>query len=192
MFDDAVRRPLLAMAPRWRPVSGSSILVDSLDEALGFSADNNIAQLLAVATDFPPQVRFLVTSRSNSERVFDLVGKSTLDLLADAPPNVDEVKPYVLARLAGVPEPDRSVAAARVAAKSEGNFLYAHHVVLDLLARGALADADTLDLPDSLEGVYRKYLQRELGSNPTRWNDGYRPILGSIAVARGEGLTRTS
>src|SRR5262249_16087539 len=119
------------------------------------------------------------------------VGKSSLDLLADAPPNLDEVAPYVHAHLVNVPEPDRTTAAKRVAAKSEGNFLYAHHVATDLIARGTpLADPDTLELPDTLEGVYRMYLERERGSNRTRWNDVYRPILGPIAVARGEGLTK--
>lgn len=191
IFDEAVRRPLMAMADTLPAAARIVILVDSLDEALGFASDNSIAHLLALARDFPPQVRFLLTSRSNNDRVFDLVGRSTLDLLADAPASLDEVKPYVVARLAGVPEPDRSVAASRIAAKSEGNFLYAHHVVNDLLARGVpVSDADTLDLPDALEGVYRSYLERETGASRTRWNDVYRPILGPIAVARGEGLTK--
>src|SRR4029079_14341039 len=182
------------------------ILVDSLDEALGFGADNNLVQLLGVANDFPPQVRFILTSRSNNERVFDLVGPSRLDLIANAPANIHEVRPYVTGTLAPppahlrtphpprrapLPEPDRTTAALRIAAKSEGNFLYAHQVVDDLLSRGnAISDADTLDLPDALEGVYRKYLERELGANRARWNDVYRPLLGLIAVARGDGLTR--
>ncbi len=191
LFDEAVRRPLLAMSSTLPSTGRIPILVDSLDEALGFSADGSIVHLLALANDFPAQVRFLLTSRSNSERVFDLVGQSTLDLLTNAPASLDEVRPYVWGRLAAVPEPERSVAADRIASKSDGNFLYAHHVVNDLLASGAaIGDADTLDLPDALEGVYRKYLERELGSNRARWNDVYRPILGPIAVARGEGLTK--
>jgi hypothetical protein len=191
LFDEAVRRPLLAMSSTLPPSERIPILVDSLDEALGFSADGSIGHLLALANDFPAQVRFLLTSRSHSERVFDLVGPSTLDLLTNAPASLDEVRPSVWGRLAALPEPERSVAADRIASKSEGNFLYAYHVVNDLLTRGAaIADADTLDLPDALEGVYRKYLERELGSNRTRWNDVYRPILGPIAVARGDGLTK--
>src|SRR6185295_9543674 len=191
LFDDAVRRPLLAMSPALSPGDRVVILVDSLDEALAFGADTNIAQLLRLAGDFPPQVRFLLTCRTNSERVFDLVGKPTLDLLLNAPPNLDEVEPYVFARLSGMPEADRAVAASRIAAKSEGNFLHAHHVVNDLLARRApISDADTRELPDALEGVYRMYLERELGASRARWNDVYRPILGPIAVARGEGLTK--
>lgn len=193
MFDEAVRRPLQELAASVPAGERIVILVDSLDEALTFNAENNIVQLLRLADDFPPQVRFLLTCRSNSDRVCDLVGQSRLDLIADAPPSLDEVAPYVIARLQAMPEPGRSVAASRVSAKSEGNFLYAHHVVNDLLARGnghGITDADTLDLPDALEGVYRTFLERELASNRTRWNDVYRPILGPIAVARGDGLTK--
>ncbi len=191
LFDDAVRRPLKEMAGGLNAGERIVILVDSLDEALGFSADNNIAQLLGVASDFTASVRFVLTCRSNSDRVFELVGESTLDLIRDAPPSLDEVTPYVAARLRSVPEPERSVAASRVAAKSEGNFLYAHHVVEDLLSRGGrVADSDTLDLPTTLEGVYRKSLERGLASSATRWNDAYRPIMGAIAVARGDGLTK--
>jgi hypothetical protein len=193
LFDEAVRRPLQELAATVAAGERIVILIDSLDEALTFNAENNIVQLLGLADDFPPQVRFLLTCRSSSDRVFDLVGPSTLDLIADAPPSLDEVTPYVMARLQSVPEPGRSVAAARISAKSEGNFLYAHHVVNDLLSQSnghGIADADTLDLPDALEGVYRKFLERELASNRTRWNDVYRPIVGSIAVARGDGLTK--
>ena len=191
LFDEAVRRPLKALAATLPATERLVILVDSLDEALTFSAQDNIVQLLGLAKDFPPQVRFLLTSRSNSERVFDLVGPSTLDLIADAPPALDEVLPYVAGRLASIPEPGRSVAASRISAKSAGNFLYAHHVVNSLLTPGkTITDADTLDLPDSLEDVYRDFLERELASSRTRWNDVYRPILGAIAVARGDGLTK--
>jgi hypothetical protein len=99
------------------------ILVDSLDEALSFNPDVNIAQLLRLVQDFPPQVHF--TSRSNNQWLFDLVGEPTLDLIADAPPGLDEVRAYAVSRLDLVLGPRRSVAAQRVADKSNGNFLYA-------------------------------------------------------------------
>jgi hypothetical protein len=190
VFDQAVRRPLEALCAQ-SPTERIVVLVDSLDEALGFSAENNIVQLLKLANDFPPQVRFFLTCRSNSVRVFDLVGRPTLDLIADAPAGLDEVRLYAASHLHAVTEPGRSSAAERIAEKSKGNFLYAYHVLNDLAQRGtSVRDADTLDLPDELEGVYRKFLERELASNATRWNDLYRPLLGPIAVARGDGLTK--
>jgi hypothetical protein len=190
LFDQMVRRPLRELCDA-NPAESITILVDSLDEALSFNPDTNIAQLLRLVQDFPPQVRFLLTCRSNNQRVFDLVGGPTLDLIADAPAGLDEVKAYAAARLAAAPEPARSAAAERVAERSKGNFLYAYHVLNDLARPGVdLGDAGALDLPDALEDVYRRFLQRELAASPTRWNDVYRPLLGLIAVARGEGLAK--
>ena len=98
LFDQMVRRPLRELCDA---VPGESIviLVDSLDEALSFHPETNIAQLLRLVQDFPRQVRFLLTCRSNNERVYDLVGQPTLDLITDAPPGLDEVRTYAAARL---------------------------------------------------------------------------------------------
>ena len=190
LFDQMVRRPLRELCDA-NPAESIVILVDSLDEALSFHPETNIAQLLRLVQDFPQQVRFLLTCRSNNLRAFDLVGQPTLDLIADAPPGLDEVNDYAAARLAAAPEPGRSIAAERVAQQSKGNFLYAYHVLNDLVRPGVdLGRADVLDLPNALEDVYRMFLQRELASSPTRWNDVYRPLLGLIAVARGEGLSK--
>jgi hypothetical protein len=190
MFDMAVRRPLQTI---YRETSAEPIviLVDSLDEALSFNAETNITQLLKLTSDFPPHVRFFFTCRSNSARVFDIIGPATLDLVADAPPLLDEVKLYAVARLNAVPEPARSDTAERIARKSNGNFLYAYHVLNDLIRQNiAIGDPETLDLPDELEDVYRKFIEREMASNPANWADVFRPLLGSIAVACGNGLTQ--
>lgn len=190
MFDQIVRRPLemLFEQGQLQPIL---VMIDSLDEALTFNPENNIPVLLRLVENFPPQVRFLLTCRSRNQRIFDLVGEPALDLVTDAPPGLDEVKAYAALRLSGVPEPQRGAAAERIAAKSQGNFLYAYHVLNDLIQRDVdVGDADTRDLPDSLEGVYRSFLERGLASNMARWQDIYRPLIGAIAVARGEGLTK--
>lgn len=188
LFDQMVRRPLQELCNAV-PNESIVILVDSLDEALSFHSDTNIAQLLRLVQDFPRQVRFLLTCRSNNERAFDLVGQPTLDLIADAPPGFAEVRAYAAARLADAPEPERSIVVDCVAQSSKGNFLYAYHVLNDLLRPGvALSRAAVNDLPLALEDVYRKFLQREFTASDVRWKDVYRPLLGLIAVARGEGL----
>jgi hypothetical protein len=189
LFDQIVRIPLKYFCQE-TPNEPIVVLVDSLDEALTFNTENNITQLLKLVNDFPPQVRFVFTCRSNSERVFNLLGPPTLDLIADAPPGKDEVEIYGIARLREMADPQRSELAKRVAEKSAGNFLYAFHVLNDLISRGELADASAIALPDELDDVYRKFIQREMASNPTKWSDVYRPLLGPIAVALGDGLTR--
>src|SRR5690349_466538 len=180
LFDIAVRRPLkgLAALGRLGPVV---VLVDSLDEALTFGGDTNIPRLLQLVNDFPPQVRFILTSRSNNDRVTDLVGPPSLDLIADAPPAEDEVATYATARLAAVPEPGRAQLASRISARSGGNFLYAYHVLNDLLAHAETrTDLETIELPDGLEGVYRSFLAREVAANDERWRAELRPLLGAI------------
>lgn len=191
LFDEMLRRPLrqLYAAGQREPVT---ILVDSLDEALWFNPDSNIAQLLRLVEDFPPQVRFLLTCRANNRRVFELVGTPTLDLIADAPPGLDEVRSYARGRLARLPEPARGELAERIAQSSKGNFLYARHVLRELESASLdAAHAALLELPDSLEDVYRLAIKRGLAATPTRWRDAYRPLLGLVAVARGDGLTRS-
>ncbi|HEX5604526.1 MAG TPA: hypothetical protein VFX63_18320, partial [Pyrinomonadaceae bacterium] len=189
MFDQAVRLPLKELCDK-QFIESIVILVDSLDEALTFNPDSNIAQLMKLVNDFPDQVRFIFTSR-RSDRVFNLVGQPALDLIADAPAGQqDEVELYAKTRLDGVGEPQRTQLAQRIAKKSSGNFLYAFHVLNDVIAAGGVVDADTIPLPDELDDVYRTFLTRELASNPQNWSDVYRPLLGPIAVALGEGLTK--
>ena len=191
LFDQAVRIPLKTLCDE-NFQDSIIILVDSLDEALTFNPENNITQLLKLVNDFPKQVRFVLTCRTNSKDVFKLLGQGpTLDLIANAPSDQkDEVEVYAGIRLSGVAEPQRSKLAELVALKSRGNFLYAFHVLNDLVAAGGIADANTLTLPDELDDLYRKFIEREMASSSTKWSDVYRPLLGPIAVALGEGLTR--
>src|ERR1041384_161035 len=189
LFDQAVRVPLKELCDN-EFTDSILILVDSLDEALTFNPDSNITQLMKLVNDFPKQVRFIFPSR-RSDRVFNLVGQPTLDLTHNAPAGQqDEIELYATTRLGGAGEPQRTQLAQRIAKKSSGNFLYAFHVLNDVIAAGGVVDADTIRLPDELDDVYRTFLKRELASNPQNWSDVYRPLLGPIAVALGEGLTR--
>ena len=189
MFDTAVRQPLKAVASEPPPLEPIVVLVDSLDEALSFSGETNIARLLQVVNDFPPEVRFILTSRSNNQRVTELVGEPALDLIADAPPAENEVETYAHTRLTPVAEPLRTDLAKRISTESAGNFLYAYHVLNDLLS-GPISAATPIELPDGLEGVYRRFLERQFATSSNEWQKEVRPLLGTIVVARGDGLTR--
>ena len=190
LFDELVRRPLRELCAA-RPGEPIVILVDSLDEALTYDATNNIARLLGFSKDLPAEVRFVVTARSAVEAVTRIVGDATLDLILNAPPGLDEVRIYALARLAHLPEPARSDAAQRVADQSHGNFLYAYHVLNQLSgARVSESQIAAIKLPVGLEGVYEEFLERQLAVATTLWNNVYRPVLGLIVVALGDGLTR--
>jgi WD40 repeat protein len=192
-FDQLVRQPLQAIY-----ASGFDqplfILVDSLDEALTYGPEDNIAVLLADflddPADLPESVRFLFTSRSDP-RLSNLFGAGDLDLIASAPADVDDVRVYAAARLRGLDEPHRIGLAERISAASAGSFLYARYVLDDLLARPELpADLEALDFPPGLNEIYRGFIRRELGRKVETWGERYRPILELLAVARDPGLDR--
>jgi len=194
-FLNLVRAPLEALY-----ASGLSdplvILVDGLDEALAFDAEESetLVGLLGEATDepeeLPSNVRFILTSRPD-ERVTRFIRPSQ-DLIADAPPDVDDVRSYSRRRFedAGVLGPRAQALAQRVALASQGNFLYARYVVDDLLLHPEQGEGEELpELPRGLEGIYRRFLQLGPARNRERWEQRDRPVLAVLAVARSDGLT---
>ncbi len=193
-FDQLVRRPLEALYASDFDEQ-IVILVDSLDEALTYNQDENIVTLLGdiadAADDLPAQVRLLLTSRPD-QRILKTVGSPALDLIDNAPADVNDVHAYIERRLGALTQSQRGELAVRLANASQGNFLYARYVLDDLLAPGIESARLTLpeNLPENLEDIYRQFIKRELGRNQERWETAYRPLLGAIAVARGAGLTR--
>jgi WD40 repeat protein len=194
-FDRLVRKPLeLLYTPDFHETI--LILVDALDEAMTYNLDKNLVTLLSHITsdaaDLPHQVRFLLTTRPDP-RILYLIREPSLDLIADTPADVDDVRVYAFHRLHVLADPRRGILADRVAKEGKGNFLYARYVLDDLLPRIEQGeDVSILPLPKDLEDIYRQFLQRELGQNLQKdWFERYGPVLGTLAAARGEGLTRT-
>jgi hypothetical protein len=198
-FNRAVRWPLQQVYRNGYKES-MLIIVDALDEALPFSKTDSIVHLLGKLTDLPEQVRFLATSRPD-ERVFYLLPRAKLFYLdQDAPPDQkpgqDDVYHYAVEQLEKLApelkEEQRKALAVRISHAADRVFLYAH-LLLDDLEQGVrkLADLETAELPQGLPGLYHEFLNRELGANRKIWRKVYRPVLGLIAVARGEGLNAT-
>jgi len=194
-FDRVLRRPLEALSEHVHdPIL---LLIDSLDEALTYGGDQTLVDVLRAATDdpdeLPPQVRVLLTSRPDP-RAVNGIADATIDLLADAPPDDHDVRDYAAARLrpTQLDEHERAALADRVATAGKGNFLYARYVLDDLIMHPErLDDADALQLPPDLAAHYREFLTRELAATDQRWQERYQPVLGALAVARGDGLTPT-
>jgi hypothetical protein len=189
-FDRALREPLekLYEGGYRQPML---LLVDALDEALTYTGPTDIVRLLAKLTDLPPQVRFLVTTRPDPRVLKHFRAVEPFDLLMNAPTEVNDVRDYAYQRLHELDEDRRAALAWRIAQAAEDNFLYAHLVLEDLLPRLAeIADLATLPLPKRLSGVYHSFLNRELGADEDRWYGTFKPLLGLVAVAQGEGLSR--
>lgn len=81
----------------------------------------------------------------------------------------------------------------RIAEAAERIFLVAAYLTDDLVHRLAAGDvpaAGDVDLPTGgLAGVYDSFLTRTFGEDTTKWRTLGRPVLGSLSVARGAGLT---
>ncbi|MBN1136324.1 MAG: hypothetical protein JXM73_07050 [Anaerolineae bacterium] len=197
-FDRWVRRPLDFLC---QPDLDQKIvvLVDGLDEALGYDPDNDLVSLLRriltgdekTGVDLPSQVHFLLTCRSQESRVLDGLPGRRLDLITDVPEGTDDPQDYAYERLHSLPDPRRRELARMLADKSQGTFLYVRVVLDDLLKSPEdLPSLEKQDLPDTLERAYHQYLAREVGADTTRWENQFRPMLGVLIVAHGPGLTR--
>jgi CHAT domain len=177
-FHELVRKPLRDLANR-DPIV---IVIDSLDEAAGYTGATTIVRLVAGLTDLPANVRILATTRPDDTIVSQFPLTTPIDLIADSPADHDDVHAYALHRLAD------AALASLVAKLSDGNFLYAHLVLEDRETLDALA-SNPGAVPKGLPGLYTTFLNRVLGPRREAWPE-IRPILGAIAVARGSGLSR--
>ncbi len=157
-FRVLVLEPLAALFQN-QPDLQVIILVDALDESLDYKGETNIVSLLALADNFPPGVRFLVTTRSTTE-ILSLLRSSRLEetslssgeglIFSEA-----DIRAYASHRLELVAEPERRQLADQVAGSARGSFLSAR-LALDtqiadydrqqVLALIELIRADLLDL----------------------------------------------
>ena len=168
------------------------ILADALDESLAYTGGVTIVQLLARLDDLSPKIRWLVTTRPDPRVLCLLHEFPTFDLIHQAPPNLDDVRQFALGRLHALPESQRKALAERISVAADGIFLYAHLVLQEMLKNpAATMNVDKVPLPRGLSGLYQEFLNREFSApNRQRWFDVFKPVLGTVAVARGHGLTR--
>jgi hypothetical protein len=193
-FDRAFVRPLkkLYESGRCEPML---LLVDALDEAQTYAGGKTLPALLSSTLDgLPAGVRVLAATRDDPDMLQFFRGAPRFDLIRDAPPGVDDVRDYAVQRLrklVTVSDSKRNEFADRLAKQAQGIFLYAALVLDDLIDRPAsdLPDLGTYGLPEGLSGIYHDFLKRELGEVRLTWSDRYRPLLGLVAVAQGEGLS---
>jgi len=190
-FNQTLREPLKKLYEGGfnEPIA---LFLDAMDEALTYTGAINIVQLLAKLTDLPSPVRFLVTTR-HDQRVLKHFSKvKPFDLIDDAPSGYDDVRAYGYEKLAELPVKRRGRLAERISQAAKGNFLYASLVIADLSGRlSEIPDPESLRLPKGLAGIYHDFLNRELGADEERWYETFKPVLGLIAVAQGEGLSRS-
>jgi len=190
LADRLLRRPLEAWSLR-NPGARPVVAVDAFDESLGFGGEANLLAPVRSLSD--TALRWVLTSRNVGELDI-LKDAARLDLVDDLPAEVDDVREYVAARL-----PGDGTLGDRIAAAANGVFLFAQHVVDDLIAdsgrmASALADPAGLKLPADLADVYHGFLERDLRRTDStdaagKWVTVYQPLLSFLAVAAEPGLT---
>jgi hypothetical protein len=160
------------------------IVVDGLDEALAYKGDVTIVKLLSALDNISSKVRFILTSRRESDVENEFLCAENFFLSSQKNDNANEedMKLFVEKRLAGS---TLAESAQVIAQKAEGNFQYATFLLNSLPAGSA---ASMAGLPAGLDSLYRESLGRVIGSRD--WGHDYAPVMGLLSVAR-ESLTDT-
>ncbi|MFD4668084.1 AAA family ATPase [Lentzea sp. NPDC058450] len=182
-WNRAIRRPFQDLEQQGK-LSDVVILIDGLDEAVEGNPGYHLAHLLSDESLIPaPRLRLVVTTRPGqaADHLRDL-NPCRFDLTADQPRGENDIEKYARLSLGG-----NAQQASHIAASSHGSFLYAVHAVAEFLSSGTVT---TWDLPVGLAELYRAFLKRHIGRRPAPWREAYRPVLGAIAEAQGDGLTR--
>jgi hypothetical protein len=192
-FDLVLRRPLRALRDGGQLRHDVVVLIDGLDESAEGAPEPTLVSLLSAELGNPvPGLRLVLTTRP--ERIIPRLARyvdEQFDLTADQPPGVGDLKVYTDYKLRAIPKGARLPLAARIARASEGSFLYAHHVITEILtSKSPPPTGSDLKLPDSLSAVYWHFLDREIGADRNAWSQRFRPVLGVLVQARGDGLTR--
>lgn len=203
VFNRLVREPLEAVVRR-EPSPPVVILVDALDESRTYTGKITIAGLLTGAEDLPSSVRFIVTSRPETDILRSLRRSGPRECVIsphhrelDRPedsPVLRDVQGYIehVVRGSG-PALHECLAAdlpvsrfvATVRDKSEGNFLYVRHLLRMLVERRQPITVESLaGLPADLDGVYLEFLERIADSDVELWHQRYGTLLGVLAVSQ--------
>ena len=198
-FDLALAKPLLRLKDEGA-VQQMLLVIDALDE--GFASSNaGLVRLLARLESLPRGVRLLVTTREDPRVLKHLRAKPIIRLSIDPSSGADarvqaaDIESYAIQRL----KPLRTSAPADVVQfakllvrRSGGAFLYAAELIDSLEHRGEAdgwQDLGSVVIPESLSGMYSTFLNRELGVHEGSWFSSYEPVLGLLAVSRGDGLS---
>ena len=164
-FERGLVTPLAGLVP---PGRNFAVALDALDEAA--QAPGGGVAVTTLLTDWnrrmPPWLRLLATSRPDPTALRGLAEARTLRLAAEDERNLADVASFLSGGLPGQP------VAAAVAARSEGNFLYAREA-MGAIAAGAAPEM----LPRGLPGLYARFLERAFPSA-----EAYAPAARILAV----------
>lgn len=164
------------------------LLIDALDEATD-SLSSARANPLQLPASLPENV-FIVASTRRTSRQLTAERLEPFELDAASAPNRLDVEEYIAsfverpamrARLAQ-DRIDPSDFVRKLADRSDGNFMYLHHV-LPAVEEGRLGTGRQLALPAGLEGYYRSHWESMRGSDLDMFRRVNQPIVACLATA---------
>jgi hypothetical protein len=165
-----------------------AVLIDALDEA---TKDGKNELALFLATEFervPAWLRLIVTSRPIPELLAAFYGQQPFDLGAHAEEGRRDLAGFLrqelMARSSSPAIELTDELVDRLAAQSDGNFLYAEAVRREL-AEGHVAPNQISGLPRGLAGVYSDFFRRQF-SDLADYKRRVRPFLEIVTAVQGE------
>ena len=170
LFDKLIVQPFSENFPA--PDRTVVVLIDALDEAT-YQKRNEIALFLSRCADKTPAwLRFLVTSRPESEIQAALQSLSPYRLDTTTKENKADIEEYLKKIIPSITTEQINV----IMEKSEGVFLYIRYVC-DEIQNGSL-NLDRLDeFPQGLGEIYYQYFDRQFGKDLTYYQTEIRPLL---------------
>ena len=175
VLQTCLRAPLQRMQPPTEPIV---ILIDALDESLGYQAKPNLVGLLENANDFPAWVRLVCTTRPKDEVTLHLGGPQTAVIALESNENQADVWTYLFDRLGGVLESQEEL--ERVRRVVDGNFLYAK-LLIDGVGSADKLTEQLKTLPKGLDQYYVGLLWRLCHGT---WDELHELLLSALAVAQ--------
>jgi hypothetical protein len=186
--DGGFLEELLDLVVHGDPATSHLIVVDALDEV----ADPTIpvgANPLYLPPKLPDGVFVIATARERGPWGFEHEGG--IEIGSRSKDNRRDIERY-LELVAARPTIATSLAArdasvddfvATLWDKSEGNFMYLHHVVPEI-ERGAYDPAKLDEIPTGLETYYADHWVRMVGTDPNDWLAHKLPVITTLAVVR--------
>jgi hypothetical protein len=182
VFWQICRVPLEALCAA-RPSKQFLILVDGVDEALGYHGPVGIAALLANLDTLSENVRFILTSRENTQIETTFGGADiSLSDFSRLQDNKADLSAYLELELPEAEKPDESLGELKREIIEQGNFLVAYLSVRMVQTIG-YPDA-AKGLPFGLPALMTDWISRLLKLTGRDWVEDYSSILGSLSVAR--------
>jgi molybdopterin-guanine dinucleotide biosynthesis protein A len=184
---NVVLRRSLAALPN-PPQQSKIILIDSLDEAVTFSDQDNLVTLLAGMHDLPSWVRLILTSRPEDRVIVEFEPLKPYRLKETSEESLADIWQYVEERVEQQTFQERLKEAEvipqmlieEVTKLSSGNFLYTKLLLNDIEA-GQQALNEISALPKSIDDIYLAFLRR---FKSQEWKKQYQPILGTLTVTQ--------